>query len=106
MSRLKIVGVLILLLGLVGAGLVYWTGAPTDDLSADPATARAYKSDARNIEINLGKTGLLMNSLLHDLKHPGTQAVIILFASMLVASGCFYFARFQVHGDKSDGPTV
>jgi flagellar basal body-associated protein FliL len=93
-SLLRTLGVLVLLLGLGGAGAVYWTGAPPDDLSADPATARAYKTEARDIEINYGKMGVLMNELADDLNHPGTQAAIIAAVSVVVASGCFYFARW------------
>lgn len=100
-GRLRIVGVVVLLLGLGGAGVVYWTGTAPADLSADPATARAYKTGERNIEINFGKMGVMMNDWLEDLKDPATQAVIIAAASMLVAGGCFYFARLQ-EGEADD----
>jgi len=93
-SRLRTLGVLVLLLGLGAAGAVYWTGAPPEDLSADPATARAYKTEARDIEINFGKMGLLMNDLENDLQYPGTQAAIIATVSIIVACGCFYFAQW------------
>jgi flagellar basal body-associated protein FliL len=102
--RLRTIGVLILLLGLGGAGLVYWTGAPPEDLSDDVATARTSKKEARAIEMNVGKMGLWTNDLLEDLQDPGTQAVMIVVASILVASGCFYFARLQARGNDSDGP--
>ena len=84
-GRLRIAGVVVLLLGLGCAGVVYWTGAAPEDLSADPATARAYKTEERNIEINFGKMGVMMNNWMEDLKDPATQAVIIAAASMLVA---------------------
>jgi hypothetical protein len=99
-------GVLVLLLGLAGAGVVYWTGASPADLSADPSTARAYKTESRDIEINFGKTGLLLNDLMADLKRPGTQALIILAVSILVASGCFYFARWPEPGGEPDDPVA
>ena len=105
-APLRAIGVLVLLLGLGGAGLVYWTGTAPEDWSADPATARAYKTESRDIEINFGKMGLLMNKLLDDLKNPGTQAGIIVVVSILVASGCFYIARLRDGGDESDGPVV
>ncbi len=94
----------VLLLGLGGAGLVYWTGAPPEDLSANPATARVYKTERREIEINFGKMGLLANDLREDLKQPGTQAVLIAAASILVASGCFYVARWQDGLEEGGGP--
>jgi hypothetical protein len=105
-GRLRTIGVLVLLLGLGGAGIVYWTGAPSEDFSDDVSTARTSKKVARDIEMNVGKMGVLMNDLLEDLQDPGTQAVMIVVASILVASGCFYFARLQARGDDSDGPVV
>jgi hypothetical protein len=98
------IGVLVLLLGLGGAGVVYWTGSPPEDLSADPATARAYKTEARDIEINFGKMGLILNDWMADLERPGTQAAIIALVSILVASGCFWFARWLERGGEPDDP--
>ena len=92
-GRLRKIGVLVLLLGLGGAGAVYWMGSPPVDLSSDPATARDYKMERRDIEINFGKMGLLMNEWMADLERPGTQAAMIALVSILVASGCFYFAQ-------------
>jgi hypothetical protein len=93
------IGALVLLLGLGSAGAVYWTGSPPVDLSSDPATARDYKMETRDIEINFGKMGLLMNEWMADLERPGTQAGMIALVSILVASGCFYFA----HGPEGGG---
>jgi hypothetical protein len=105
-ARLRTIGVVVLLLGFGGAGLVYWTGTPPEDLSDDPDMARAYKTEAREIEKNFGKMGLLLNDLREDLRQPGTQAVMIVVASTLVASGCFYVARLLARGaelDKEEG---
>ena len=98
------VGALVLLLGLGGAGIVYWTGSPPVDLSSDPATARDYKTETRDIEINFGKMGLLMNEWMTDLERPGTQAAIIALVSILAASGCFYFAHGPEGGGETDDP--
>ncbi len=106
LRRLRTLGVLILLLGLGGAGVVYWTGTPPEDLSADPATARSYKTESRDIEINFGKMGLLMNDWQNDLKYPGTQAVIIVAASGLLASGCFFFAHLLDRDGEPDDPAA
>jgi len=105
-ARLRTMGVLVLLLGLAGAGGVYCTGTPPPDLSADPSTARAYKTAERTLEINSGKLGVLLNDLTEDLKRPGTQALIILAVSILVASGCFYFARWPEPGAEPDDPVA
>lgn len=101
-GRLRMIGVLVLLLGLGGAGAVYWTGSPPVDLSADPATARDYKTETRDIEINFGKMGLILNDLMTDLERPGTQAGIIALVSILAASGCFYFAQGAEGGGEPE----
>jgi hypothetical protein len=101
-SQLRTLGVLVLLLGLGGAGAVYWTGTPPEDFSADPATARAFKTEARDIELNYGKMGLLMNDMVNDLQYPGTQAGIIAAVSIIVASGCFYFAGWPERGGEPE----
>jgi hypothetical protein len=90
--RLRAIGTLVLLLGFVGAGLVYWTGAPPEDLSDDMLTPDNSKKAARDIEVNFGKMGLLMVNLSDDLRQPGTQAALIVVVSILLASGCFYLA--------------
>jgi hypothetical protein len=100
-ARLRTVGVLVLLLGLSGAGLVYWMGAPPVDLSDDVATPATSKREARAIEANVGKMGLFMSDFLEDWQYPGTKAGAIAVASFLVASGCFYFARLQARGGES-----
>ena len=105
-ARLKTVGVFVLLLGLASAGLVYWTSAPPQDLSDDMPTARTSKKAARAVEVNFGQMGLVMNDLWEDLQDPGTQALIIMGASILVASGCFYFARLQPRRDEPEGPAA
>jgi hypothetical protein len=100
-ARLRAIGVLVLLLGLGGAGAVYWTGAAPSDLSDDPSTARAYKTESRDTEINFGKMGLLLNDWMDDLKRPGTQAALIAITSILISAGCFYFARWP---EQDGGP--
>jgi hypothetical protein len=50
------------------------------------------------MEILYGKQGELIEDWTNDLKQPGTQAIIIVAASVIIASGCFYFARL-LHDD-------
>ncbi len=40
-----------------------------------------------------GKMGLMISDLADDLKRPGTQAVIIIVVSTLIALYCFFLAR-------------
>ena len=105
-ARLRTIGLVVLLLGLSGAAVVYWTGAPLPDYADDPDTARAYKTESRNLEINFGKMGLLANDLMTDLQYPGTQALIIATVSILAAGGCFYFARLLERNAGPDDPAA
>jgi hypothetical protein len=103
-GRLRMIGIVVLLVGLGIAGVVYWTGSPSADLSDDVATAQTSKRAARDIEMNFGKMGLMMSDWMEDLQHPGTQAGIIAVVSMLAASGCFYFAHLLEHAGEPDAP--
>jgi len=51
------------------------------------------KSEQRQMGILYGKQGELVEDWSNDLKQPSTQAIIIIMAAVLVAGGCFYFAR-------------
>ena len=102
-ARLRMTGIIVLVLGLGGAALVYCMGSPAEeDSSADPSTAAAYKNGLRNTEENFGSTGVIVNDLWADLGHPGVQAILIIAGTSLVAGGCFYFARLL--DDRDEGP--
>jgi hypothetical protein len=45
------------------------------------------------MKILYGKSGELIEDWSNDLKQPGTQAIIIVVVSVIIASGCFYFVR-------------
>jgi hypothetical protein len=49
-----------------------------------------------------GKEGLLIEDLRNDLQQPGTQALLIVTASGVVAAGCFLLARFPEKKDGAD----
>ena len=102
--RLRIAGVLVLLLGISGAGLVYWLGTRSPDMMDDPSMAGFNNAQRRQMGQLYGEMGLMIDQFSDDLKQPGTQAGIIVVVSVLVASGCFHFARLTVHRDEiSDG---
>lgn len=94
-KKLKLTGVIVLLLGLAGAGAVYWLGTRSADLSADPAMAGFDRANTRQMEMLYGKQGELIENWSNDLKQPGTQAILIAVFSIIVAGGCFYFARLS-----------
>jgi hypothetical protein len=91
--RFRIAGIVVLVLGIIGAGLVYWLGTRAADLSDDPAMAGYDQPEERQMGILYGKQGELIEDWSNDLKQPGTQAVIIVAAAALAAAGCFYFAH-------------
>ena len=98
-ARLRIIGVIVLLLGIGSACIVYWIGIRSADLSDDPSMVRDNIAASRQMGILYGKMGLLVEDWSDELKRPGTQAIIIAGAATLVALGCFYFARLLDNDD-------
>ena len=90
---LRAIGVSVLVLGIAAAGMVYWIGTRSPDVSDDPSMAGFTKARDRQMEILYGKMGSVMEKWSDDLKEPGTQAILILTVAALGAYGCFYFAR-------------
>ena len=99
--RLRIAGISILLLGVAGAIAAYWLGTRSPDLSGDPSMAGFDKPEERQMALLYGRQGELIEQWTNDLKQPGTQAVIIVAVSVLLAGGCFYFARLSDFDDEN-----
>ncbi|HUA66541.1 MAG TPA: hypothetical protein VME24_11885 [Alphaproteobacteria bacterium] len=94
-KRLRVIGVVVLALGLVSAGAVYWIRTHSGEPTEDELLAGNAKAESRQMQILYGKMGLLTQELSDDLKQPGTQALVIATVSLLIAAGCFYFARLE-----------
>jgi hypothetical protein len=62
---------------------------------------RFNKAESRQMAMLYGKMGLLIEDWANDLKQPDTQATLIASASILIALGCFYFARLSGDVDKT-----
>ena len=101
--RLRIIGVSVLVLGLAAAGLVYWLGTRSPNLNDDLSMVGFNRAERRQMGQLYGKSGLLIEQWSDDLKQPGTQAILIVTASAVVAAGCFYFARLLEADDESTG---
>jgi hypothetical protein len=69
-------------------------------------TSSNSKKVQRAIEVNVGKMGVLMDGLSEDLQDPANQALLLAAASILLASGCFYFARLQARAAEFEDPPV
>lgn len=98
--KLRIIGIIVLALGIASAGVAYWIETRSPDLSDDLSMVGYDKPAERQMEILYGKQGELIEDWFNDLKQPGTQAIIIVAVAALVASGCFYFARLLDDDDE------
>jgi len=98
--QLRTAAVLVLLLGALGVGSVYWLGARSEDMRDDLRMAEYYKSGAAQVEKLYGKEGILVEEWSEDLKQPDTQACLIIVVAALVAGCCFYLAGLM---DRDDG---
>ncbi len=100
-KRLRVTGIIVLALGLLGAGAVYWIRTHSGEPTEDELLAGNARAGAHQMGVLYGKMGLLTQELSDDLNQPGTQALIIAAASVLVAAGCFYFARLEDDNDEA-----
>src|SRR5262245_47199626 len=91
-ARLRMIGTIVLLIGLSSAGAVYWVGTRSPNLEDDPMMVGYSRPQERNMELLYGKMGRTIEDLTHDLKQPGTQAVLIAVVSGAIAAGVFFFA--------------
>ena len=99
-ARLRIIGIIVLVLGLGGAGVVYWLGTRSPDVSDDLSMLGYNKAQTRQMGMLYGKMGPVIEEWFDDLKQPGTQVEIIMVVSIFIAAGCFYFARLLGHDDE------
>jgi hypothetical protein len=99
-GRLRVIGTIVLLLGMAGAG-VFWinahpAGPPIDDLL--PGYARAQ---SRGVGAMMGHFGLMMTEWQDTLALPGTQALIIATVSALFAA-YFFRAAWVLDDDERE----
>jgi hypothetical protein len=93
--RLRVVGIIVLLLGFTTAGAVYWIRTRAGSPAEDELLAENARAQSRQMGILYGRMGVLTQDLFDHLRQPGTQACLIAAASILVAVGCFYLARLS-----------
>ena len=97
---LRVTAFAVLALGIVGGGEVYRAGFLSPDVMDDPAMLGYNRPELRQMRVLYGRQGAMIEELFDTLKRPKTQAAIILVASVLVASGCWYFAKLLDHDGK------
>jgi len=97
-QRLKIIGVIVLVLGLSSAGFVYWLGTHSANIKDDLSMVGYSRAQTRQMENLYGKMGPMIDDSVGLLKQPATQAVIIASVSVVMAVGCFLFDRRLYNG--------
>ena len=95
------IGIIVLVLGIGGAGILYWLRTRSPDVSSDLSMQGFNRADQRQMGQLYGKQGLLIEQWSDDLKQPGTQAILIAGFSVVVFAGCFYFARLLDYDDEN-----
>ncbi|MGO8838054.1 MAG: hypothetical protein ACLQAH_15030 [Limisphaerales bacterium] len=100
-ARLRLAGVSVLLAGMAGAGIVYWLGTRSPDVSDDLSMVGFNRAERRQMGQLYGNMGTVIEDWSEDLKRPGTQAILIAGFSAAVAAGCFYVARLLGNDDKT-----
>jgi len=101
--RFKLAGWGVLLLGILIAIIVYWIGTRSPDLTDDPSMAGYFKAESRQMGMLYGKEGILIEDLRNDLRKPEVQAFLIVAGSVIIAAGCFLFARFPKIDESTTG---
>ena len=91
-----------LLLGFVGGAEVYRRGLLASDLMGDPEMIGFDRAERRQMLLLYGTQGKMIMELENALSLPENQAIIILVVSVLVAGGCWYFARLHDQEAKRD----
>ena len=99
-ARLRLIGILILILGLSLAGVVYWRGTRAADASLEQFEQAQARAESRQMQMLYGTSGGLVEDLLNALKRPGNQALLIIAISGLIAGGCFYLSRPLPEADE------
>jgi hypothetical protein len=102
-ATLNMVGTIVLVLGIVIAGIVYWVGQARSasqavsyadgDWHDDTLSLEDSKRSTYDVEMYGGSLEMLMVKINTALAQPGVQSTLIVVASALVASGCFVAAR-------------
>jgi len=99
-SRLNLVGVIVLVVGLSSAILLYWRNRPATSAAAgewkdSTLSLTDSKANTHDIEMYGGKLEVLMVQCLDWLHRPQSQAILIASTATLVGLICFLLAARQ-----------
>jgi hypothetical protein len=90
-ARLRKAGAIILAVGLISAGLLYWLR--THDSNLDELRESQARAESRQMQLLYGRSGGITEDLSNALKRPGPQAGLIVAISGIIAAGCFYLGQ-------------
>lgn len=93
--RLRRAGTIILLVGLLSAGGLYWLETRNPGPSLDDLMPGYSAAASRQMGIMYGQAGILMFELRQQLERPAVQAGLIVAVSALLALGCFRVASLD-----------
>ena len=97
-ARLRIVGMLILVFAIVGAGVLYWIETRSATLTLEELSPGSTAARERQVGILIGSLGVYLLEGWAYLRRPGTEAIIIVVAAALAALACFYVAALLARG--------
>jgi hypothetical protein len=98
--------VCVLAVGLIGAEVTYLRGTRSGNSLDDPSLLGFDKAAARQVATLYGQQGVIVQGWSNDLAKPGTQAVIIVAATLLVSGVCFYIASLLAAGRTTSGESL
>jgi hypothetical protein len=91
-NRLRVIGTIVLVFGLAGAYLFYWTETRSSTPTIDELLPGYSAKRARQTAIVMGSFVVTLLGWADALKEPSTQALIMAGISVLVALICFRVA--------------
>lgn len=90
--RLRAIGTIVLVAGLVGAALFYWNATRSANPTLDELLPGYSERRARQNAIVMGNLVVTLLELLETMKQPYAQALLIAGTSVLIALCCFRIA--------------
>ncbi len=92
-ARLRLIGLVILVVGLVAAGIVYWRGNRAEDARLAEYEQSQARAESRQMQMLYGTSGGLLQDFLDALKQPGNQALTVAGITVVISAACFYLGR-------------
>jgi hypothetical protein len=97
-AKLRRIGLMVLVAGLVVGGLIYLLAPEPNSPENDPGLAGYYDKQALARQQMYGKPTAFVLSALESLKHLRTYSGVVIAGSVVVSFICFYLARDAYDG--------